>query len=208
MLTIAENKNITEAQLPPIFSCGILEPAKVHALAELNVELEDNWKKSKVFRSETEMRYSVLNDGNFPTKASKYWQCVREQGVMLDNLAVVAFDYRRNEIALKRHEKKLAEATDELDREEAQVDIDECLFKRLNMQKNANDRVREIELWSKLKKELDDGSFDTKEFNTHQADAMRRYLEYRYASLTEHSSADDVFNVTSQLRTFDRVNGH
>ena len=29
---------------------------------------------------------SVLQDAKYPTKASKYWQCVREQNVFLENL--------------------------------------------------------------------------------------------------------------------------
>ena len=46
-------------------------------LKELKKELEDTHNKAQIYRTETEMRYSVLNDGTFPTSASKYWQCVR-----------------------------------------------------------------------------------------------------------------------------------
>ena len=50
-------------------------------LQELKEELVDTHDKVQIYRTETEMRYSVLNDGRFPTKASKYWQAVREQDV-------------------------------------------------------------------------------------------------------------------------------
>ena len=40
-------------------------------------ELKDTWIKKQVYRTETEMRVSVLNDAKFPTNAGKYWQCVR-----------------------------------------------------------------------------------------------------------------------------------
>jgi hypothetical protein len=60
-----------------------------------------------VFRTETEMRFSVLNDMKYPTKASKYWQCVREQNVYLENLMSLSFDYRRTEVKLKRLQQKL-----------------------------------------------------------------------------------------------------
>jgi len=33
---------------------------------------------NKIFRTETEIRVGVLDDGRHPTKAAKYWQAVRE----------------------------------------------------------------------------------------------------------------------------------
>ena len=45
-------------------------------LEDLKQELQDTHSKVQIYRTETEMRYSVLNHGRFPTKASKYWQCV------------------------------------------------------------------------------------------------------------------------------------
>ena len=38
------------------------------------------------------------------------------------------------------------------------------------MQLVARDRMREIKLWSTLKKEFNDGSFNTKDVNRHQLD--------------------------------------
>ena len=49
----------------------------------LKEELLDNFKKKQIWRTEHEMRISVLNDGRHPTRAAKYWQCVREQDVFL-----------------------------------------------------------------------------------------------------------------------------
>ena len=194
---------VEEVALPPIFSCGVLTAEKVDSLRRLNVELEDTWRKRQVFRTECEMVFSVLNDGAYPNKAGKYWQCVREQAMMLDNLTIVAFDYRRNEVALKRHERRLAESIDELDREDAQIDIDECLFKRESIRQNANDRVREIETWSDLKTQLDDGTFNTIDHNAEQIDTLYQQLIARRNSLTEHSSPDERRNVYGPLQTIE-----
>ena len=60
-------------------------------------ELRDTWTKKQMFRTETEARFSVLQDNRYPTKAAKYWQCVREQSTYLDNLMALSFDYRRND---------------------------------------------------------------------------------------------------------------
>ena len=76
-------------------------------------ELNDTMSKRQMFRTETEMRFSVLNDGKHPTKASKYWQSVREQGVFIENLHTLSFEYRRNLVKLKKKEKQLETITDE-----------------------------------------------------------------------------------------------
>ena len=75
-------------------------------------ELRDTWTKKQMFRTETEARFSVLQDNRYPTKAAKYWQCVREQSSYLDNLMALSFDYRRNDAKIKYLEKKIANETD------------------------------------------------------------------------------------------------
>lgn len=137
-------------------------------LAAAAAELQDTLAKRQVFRTETEMHVSVLNDIKHPTAASKYWQAVREQGVMFENLVALSFDHRRNDVQMRRLTKKMAGLADDLDREEAQIDLDECEFKRANMEAVAKDRIRELRLWSQIKAGLDDGSFDTRDVNSHQ----------------------------------------
>ena len=51
-----------------------LDPNEVHEFKELTNELRDTWTKKQIFRTETEMRFSVLNDLRYPNNASKYWQ--------------------------------------------------------------------------------------------------------------------------------------
>jgi hypothetical protein len=55
----------------------MLKPEDAGAIVELREELGENWRKKQIFRTETEMRISVLNDAKHPTNASKYWQSVR-----------------------------------------------------------------------------------------------------------------------------------
>jgi len=51
---------------------NILDPDDVESFKNLTTELKDTWTKKQIFRTETEMRFSVLNDFKHPTKASKY----------------------------------------------------------------------------------------------------------------------------------------
>ena len=86
---------------------NLLDPNDVKEFKEMTSELRDTWTKKQVFRTETEMRISVLQDAKYPTKAAKYWQCVREQNVFLENLMSLSFECRRNEVKLKRLNKNL-----------------------------------------------------------------------------------------------------
>jgi len=154
--------------LPVLIDSQLLPISEWNDLASMSEELTKAYETRQVFRTETEARVSVLDDIHHPTKASKYWQAIREQAVMLEQLALLSFDYRRNEVAIRRHTKTIAESTDEFAVEEASIGMDECLFKRASMKSVAIDRNREIKMWSMLKKELDDGTFDKEDVNSHQ----------------------------------------
>ena len=168
-------------------------------------ELRDTWSKKQMFRTETEMRMSVLQDYKFPTKASKYWQAVREQNVFLEQLIYLSFEYRRNDVKLKRLQRKLSEETDDLKKELCQIDIDEKTFAKETMDLTAKDRMRDLKLWSKIKKELNDGSFDDKDVNTHQLNSYHKTMKNKVDTLTEGSSQPEVFNVVGQLSTIERI---
>ena len=184
---------------------NLLDPEDVSKFKELTGELRDTWTKKQMFRTQTEMEFSVLNDAKYPTKAAKYWQCVREQNVFLENLMSLSFDYRRNEVKIKRLEKKLAEETDPIKQELHQIDLDEKIYGRASMQLVARDRMREIKLWSMYKKKYDDGSFDTKDVNTHQLHSYHLTMKNKAETLTQGSSQPEVFNVLGQLQSIERI---
>jgi hypothetical protein len=168
-------------------------------------ELRDTWTKKQMFRTETEARFSVLQDNRYPTKASKYWQCVREQSSYLDNLMTLSFDYRRNEAKIKWLEGKVEKEKDEYKATKYQIDLDECRFAKASMEKVAKHRMREIKMWSKLKKEFNDGSFNDKDVNQHQLESYGMQYAEKARQLTENSSDTDKFNVLGQLQSLQRI---
>ena len=95
---------------------------------------------------------------------------------------------------------------DEFKKEYLQIDIDECRWTKAQQESVAKDRVREIEHWSRLKKELDDGSFNTKDVNAHQAKSYEKNLINRKNTLTPGSSQAEVINVLGPLQTLQRLN--
>lgn len=175
----------------------------------LRRELADNWNKRQIFRTETEMRISVLNDFRHPTPASKYWQAVREMGAHFDALMHLTFDMRKNKIERTRLERKMQKAiddqVDELDIMEIQIELDQNLYARANMEQVAHDRVRELKLWSRIKSELDDGSFDSQEVNSHQAESYKLTLINRVNSLGPNAGPAEVMNAMGPLKTVERL---
>jgi hypothetical protein len=203
---MADKRNIKaliEKEAPNLNN--LLDPEEVKIFKNLTDELRDTWTKKQMFRTETEMQFSVLNDAKYPTKAAKYWQCVREQNVFLENLMQLSFDYRRAEVKQKRIQEKFEKETDPLKKELLQIDIDEKTYQKAGMQLVARDRMREIKLWSKFKKKFDDGSFDNKNVNTHQLNSYHLIMKNKAETLTEGSSQPEVFNVLGQLQSIERI---
>jgi hypothetical protein len=203
---MTEKRNIhalIEKEAPSLNN--LLDPEDVKEFKAMTAELRDTWTKKQVFRTETEMRMSVLQDMKYPTKAAKYWQCVREQNVFLENLMSLSFDCRRSEAKVKWLEKKIETEQDEYKLEKYKIDLDEARYGLANMQLVARDRMREIKLWSTLKKEFDDGTFDTQDVNRHQLDSYHMIMKNKAETLTSGSSQPEVFNVLGQLKSIERV---
>jgi hypothetical protein len=192
--------------LKPILS--ELNPSDSKAVYAIRDELADNWKKKQLFRTETEMRISVLNDAKHPTNASKYWQSVREMSAMFDALIGLSFDMRRHKLTEKKLVKKMEKAIekdDELVIEGLQIDIDEHSWSKANMKQTAEDRVRELSTWSQIKSELNDGSFDSENVDTHQAVSYLHRLENRVKALSPTSEPAEVINAAGPFETLKRL---
>jgi len=183
----------------------LLDKSEASEFKKMVPELQDTWRKKQMFRTETEMRFSVLSDNKYGTKAAKYWQSVREQNTHFENLMHLSFEYRKNDVEIEKLEHKIKKDKDKFERKMAQIELEEKLYSRASMELVAKARMREISTWSKLKKEFHDGSFDDKDVNTHQAESYTHQLEQKKLTLTPGSSQPEVFNVLGQLETLKRV---
>ena len=201
-----EKRNIqTLATTQSKYLLDILDVEDVKEFKLLIPELKDTWKKKQVFRTETEMRFSVLSDNKYPTRAAKYWQCVREQNTHFENLMHLSFDARKNDVEIEKLRTKIKKEKDKLEKQLLQIELEEKIYGKAGMELVAKHRMREVATWSKLKKEFHDGSFDDRDVNTHQAQSYKIRLEHQKATLTPGSSQPEVFNVLGQLNTLDRV---
>ena len=184
----------------------LLDKSQASEFKKMVPELQDTWVKKQMFRTETEMRFSVLSDNKYGTNAAKYWQSVREQNTHFENLMRLSFEYRRNDVEIEKLEHKIIDPNeDKFEKKLAKIELEEKLYSRANMELVAKARMREISTWSKLKKEFHDGKFDDKDVNTHQAESYTHRLEQQRLTLTPGSSQPEVFNVLGQLETLKRV---
>ena len=183
----------------------LLDKSQVSKFKKMVPELQDNWVKRQMFRTETEMRFSVLSDNKYGNNAAKYWQSVREQNTHFENLMHLSFDYRKNDVEIKKLQREIKKEKDPLEKELKQIELEEKFYRRANMELVAKARMREISSWSKLKKEFNDGKFDDKNVNTHQAESYMHRLEQQKLTITSGTSQPEVFNVLGQLETLKRV---
>ena len=204
--TLKEKRNIqTLADTETKYLNSILDSEDVNKFKDLVPELQDTWSKKQMFRTETEMRFSVLNDAKYPTKAAKYWQSVREQNTHFENLMHLSFEYRKNDIEIEKLKTKIEKEDDPLEIKSLTVDLEEKQYGKATMELVAKHRMREVTTWSKLNKEYDDNTFGKKDVNTHQAKSYLLGLENRVKTLTPGSSQPEVFNAIGQLESLKRV---
>jgi hypothetical protein len=212
--------------LSDIKSANLLSNALSIRVQELLPELLHNIETQVTWRTETEIRCSVLNDANHPDNAAKYHQCKLEQMVFFEQLLHLSFEYRKLQQDISIIEANIEELDDKLskpnkphfpfealkpyevkkytaEREKLKIDLENQAYAVHSMQKQAKERMREIEIWSKLKAEFDDGSFDKDNKDTNQLLSMtRRYVIEGYNAIMIGKNGDisSYNNIVAQFR--------
>ena len=201
-----EKRNIaTKLETESKYLTNILDKEDVKDFKKLIPELQDTWMKKQMFRTETEMRFSVLSDNKYPTKAAKYWQSVREQNTHFENLVHLSFDARKNEVEIEKLQRDIKKEKDPREKKMKQIELEEKLYGKASMELVAKHRMREVATWSKLKKEFDDNNFDKEDVNSHQAHSYMLRLQHQKNTITPGTSQPEVFNVLGQINTLERV---
>lgn len=171
----------------------VVQPVDLQALEGIREELSQNFWNAQMFRSEWEMRNSVLNDTKFPTADAKFWQAVREQNVHFQELVLLCYEVRKSLQEMKIEEAELAKLEEQLTQEEEgtpdytileaeaeikRIEIEKRKFLLLGMQKTAKDRIREIVTWHKIMQELiPQMKYSTTSYEEHQPESY--YLRFQ-----------------------------
>ena len=177
--------NYSEIAIRKINESEILPSDSVAQLVEIQGDLQNSYEKKQMWRSEVEAKYSVLNDVIHPDRNSKYWQSVREQSGMYHELINLAINYEEEiaKLAIKKAEIKRIE------------------FGLIDMKLQAKDRVRECLMWQKLKDQLNDGSFDTNDFQAGHLKSYQKRWELEKNIAIQTNNATVYKNSISNLNT-------
>jgi len=206
-------KKYTKLGVTKIREGSILEKDDMQTISKLTIELQRVFEVKQIWRTETEMRYSVLNDVSFPTVESKYFQVLREQNVFWEQLVQVSCEYQKSQGELELLEIEYDEIKGNTKKSNAMRKIKDSEIKQkqfglMNMRLQAHDRVREIKTWEKIKNELTKKSnFDINDVNKHQAEsyAQRWEKEMKIGQLT--NQADLYRHSKANLETMQKDMG-
>jgi len=172
---------------------GDIDRKKFYALCE---DVDKSFSTAQVFRTDTEMRLSVLGDYVCPTPDAKYWQAVREQDVHAQELVHLDYEHKKALIELKRLDRKLQNEKDDIEIEALELEISHQKYICLLMERQAHHRLREIDNWCQIKNELrpllKHGDSDV---NLHQLEAMRIRWNNEARLVSSHTPPADAFNI-------------
>jgi len=146
----------------------LFNESEKNQLVEVSENMENAFQYSQVFRTDTEVRISVLNDIKFPTQASKYYQALREMNVHQTELVHLLFDYevKKQEMlihkaAIMKYQKQLEDETEEYKRiryealiKQKEIELEKTAFMLKNMKRTADGRKQEVLQWDRILKEL------------------------------------------------------
>lgn len=170
----------------------------IEKLSAIKPQLLHAYTHSQVFRTRTEMEVSVLNDVKFPTSDSKYWQAIREQSVMFEELFNLSFKYRKNNVEILKLKRQLNNEEDELERELLHIEIEKKEFLNLSMERIARERIRELIEWQDIKDGLQI-ICSPDDVNEHQlVSYTQRWINQLFA-MGDSGSPPERWNLIGQL---------
>ena len=169
----------TELGVKNIKANTILSPSDEKIIMNLSQELQRVFEVKQIWRTSIEAKYSILNDVRFPTPASKYWQCIKEQDLFWQQLVYLSLEYQKHQGELELLEIQLDEIIGNDKKASATrkiitSNINGIKFNLMQDRLHAHDRVREINMWEKLKNEqIAKADFDINDVEKHQLESYK-----------------------------------
>jgi hypothetical protein len=160
---------------------------------------------------------SVLNDGQFPTPDSKFWQCKAEAEVHFNEMVRSLNKYKRALVDLKEIDYKIAqyesikiENKENVDPVLVDFQIQRLQLKRENyefelkqVEKNIKYRMEEVTDWASIADSLADKcEFSTNSHSDHYTKSFIKQLQIR---LSKAENPDEKKKLSAQLITYNNL---
>lgn len=158
-------------------------------LASAKDFIRDNFSQVPMYRPLPVKLFGVLNDKDFPTAESKYWQCKVEAEVHAEQLMNDIHDLESLKIAIEKadyllHKLLAKQKSSELTSEQLEIDFDirehkvnmsRLQFKMFKLQKQIKYRIEEIYEWKQITETLKekDESINVSDFVQHYVNKMK-----------------------------------
>lgn len=169
----------------------LIKPEDFEFLNERVEQYEKRFRTRGIYRSRTEMVAGVLNDSEHPTVDSKYWQAIGEQNVHITELINLSYESKKIEADNDLLEAEIEELEGTIFNESSKietkklnaklkkkkVELAQSQFGMTQMQKTAQERLREIKTWDEIIAQLEPNlEFGSEDFELHHP--KRYYLRY------------------------------
>jgi len=193
---------VYKESLAKIETSDVLNPEEMNRLLDMATELKHAVATQTIFRTDTEAICSVLNHYKHPTPASKYHQAKLEQLVMFQNLMNLSFSYREAQVDLAENE-HLQKTVEGFELERLKIRHDQLSYRLSCMRNEAKERLREIEMWSRIKSQLHkQAKFDPNNKDTDELQALTlRYLQELPAAIRSGKDVGGAINIIAQAAT-------
>jgi hypothetical protein len=166
---------------------NIIQENDYEMLAESKQFIVDTYKSVPMYRPLVLKLFGVLNNSEFPTIDSKFWQCKVEAEVHANELVRELHDLELQKIQIERAKcvlgriiKKFDVEKDmeikqevELDIKEQKILISKKQFELLQLQKKIKYRIEEVVQWKKISSQLETSKdFKNKNYGQMLADSL------------------------------------
>lgn len=182
-LMMSDLINYTNLGIGKIINSNLIDENDIQILSKNANALAHIYLSKQIYRTETEMRYSVLNTVKFPNVDARYWQSVRECDLFFKHLLQDSITFEELEAKLELKHIELCDIK-ESKKKNAYVRLKNCEIKRLqfeviDLKLHAKDRVREIKLWLKIMEECikDKPKLNIHNVDEHQLESYRLRFE-------------------------------
>jgi len=160
----------TEDKLNIFKDADLIKTEDIQYLQEHRKKYQDRFYKRSFFRSDFEMKYSVLSDSVHPTIDSKYWQAIGEQAVHVQETILLGFEYQKSSADIEYTKAQIEDFEYQLSQDfehefnrkkieaklkKKQVQLREKEFGLVLQKKTAKERMKEIRNWDKIIEELE-----------------------------------------------------
>jgi hypothetical protein len=193
----------TDLGIGKIINSNLIDEKDIKILSDNVDTLAHIYLHKQIYRTETEMRFSVLNEVKFPSKSSKYWQCVRECDNMFKSLIDESINYEELTAQIELKEIELKEINPNSKRTNALTKLKNCEIKRLHfklmdLKLTSKDRVREVKLWLQIMSDCikDDPTINISNVDEHQLESYKQRFE-KEVKIALESNNNSLFKSAS-----------